>query len=73
MTHTERAIDLLLYIQRFPRTFGEVALRYPNVSKQTLWRHRAELRQYARLRQDWGGRHTIPVHMLIDREERRAS
>lgn len=65
MTHTERAIDLLLFLQRYPRTFVDICARYPEMSERTLWRHLAELREAAGLYQDSTGRYTIPVRMFL--------
>lgn len=66
MTHTERAIDLLLFLQRYPRTFVDICSRYPRVSERTLWRHLAELRRVADCCPDDDGRYTIPVHMFTN-------
>lgn len=71
MTHTERAIDLLLFLQRYPRTFPDICTRYPETSERTLWRHLAELREIADLYQDDTGRYTIPVRMFWAGENRR--
>lgn len=66
MTHTERAIDLLLFLQRLPRDFEAIRGRYSRVSERTLWRHLAELREVADLYQDSTGRYTIPVRMFLN-------
>lgn len=71
MTHTERALDLLLFLQRYPRRFEEIRMRYPRISERTLWRHLAELRRVAHCYPDGRGRYTVPVHtfMFTDGEE----
>lgn len=69
MTHPERAIDLLLFLQRLPRDFEAIRARYPRVSERTLWRHLAELRRVADCCPDDGGRYTIPVHMFTNGKE----
>lgn len=71
MTHTERVVDLLLFLQRLPRPFEAIRARYPHTSERTLWRHLRELRNVAGLHQDGRGRYTIPVHMYTNGQEGR--
>lgn len=71
-THTERALDLLLYLQRYPRTFAAIRSRYPGVSERTLWRMLAELRRVADVRLDSLGRYTIPIRMFTNGDEWRS-
>lgn len=71
MTPPERAIDLLLFLQRPLLPFEAIRARYPQTSERTLWRHLRELRNVAGLAQDGRGRYTIPVHMYTNGHEGR--
>ena len=66
MTRTERAIDMLLYVQRWPRSFEEIAARYPEVHERTIWRHVAELKRVAGMEKDDKGRYSIPIKVFFE-------
>lgn len=51
MTHRERTIDLLLFVQRYPRTFPDISDQFPKTSGRTLYLHLADAARRARTRQ----------------------
>lgn len=61
MSRTRRTLDLMLYLQRWPRTFAEIQERYLDTSERTLWRMLGDVRSVAGLDLDHRGRYSVPV------------
>lgn len=68
---TTRTLDLLLYLQRLPRTFDQIRVRYPRVSERTIWRMLSDVRDVAELTIDRCGRYSVTLRWYDDGRERR--